>query len=280
MVAAAMSACSTKTNSSAIISDEPFDSLTIEVDSMAVSMTLRVYGSADDSLSKSLLAQYVNETLFFMEDENGNIIRPAYEGNLRAFLQTCAQQKWEEMKNDTFGTPDEEEADEDSDIPTVEELAEEAIRDSMSLSTYEINYTKAYETDSLVTWTSEYNFYIHATAHPSFGGTGLTFRKADGQILGHDMLKDTDSQAFRQLMKKGLRQWLKDVLEIDAATDQDLKEMLYGESFDPNALPMPEQRPFLTTEGVVLPYYENELTFSREPAMITIPYDKVKPYLK
>lgn len=270
-------ACGSRTEVSAVSGDEPFDSLTIEIDSMAVSMTMKIIGTADDTLARRCLAQFVGETMFFMEDDDGHIIRPAYEGSLRNYLRACAHQKWEELRDDTFGRPDG--GDEPSEMPSPAELVA-GLEDDACLSSYLIIYNKVYDSDDYVSWAGNYDFYVQGTAHPSYGGTGVTFRKTDGSPIGHELLKDTDSWGFRQLLKEGLRQWLNEVPGINADTDEELKEALYGETLDPNALPLPEQRPYLTEDGVVLSYQENELTFTREPAVITIPYDKARPYLQ
>ena len=93
------------------------------------------------------------------------------------------------------------------------------------------------------------------------------------------MLRDTESEGFRQLLKQSLRQWLANVVDEHADTDEQLKEYLFAPQTDPNALPLPEGRPYLTEQGVVLPYEECELTPMREPALLMLPYEQVKPYM-
>jgi len=276
LMLALLAACSTKTSQTLADDEVHTDSLTIEVDSMAVAVTLKVDGIAIDSLLRSSLAAFVGSQMFSMDDEGGNTQQPVYEGNLTDFLQACAQQKWNELKEQTFPLkPEDEEA--DTEIPTPEELLE-GLEESTCLSSYLIEFQKVYETDSFVSWTSRYDFYVNSTAHPSQGGAGITIRKTDGKPLGHELLSNTGSPAFHQLMKESLRHCVETLMEETNLSDAVLKDYLRDASLSVDALPMPEQSPFLTSEGVVLPYKPYELLQS-DPAFLVLPYNKVNPYL-
>lgn len=276
LLAVAACGCSSQMSKTSAEPFEPFDSLTIEVDSMAIAVTLKICASPADTLMQRCLARFVGEQLFFMTDDDDNLIKPAYKGNLRTYLKACAAQKWDELRNDAFGNTA---ADEEGDGLTPEELAQEARKDSMWLSSYLMDFQQVYETNDYISWACHYDISVSTAAHPSFGGTGITVRKADGQPLGSEILKDTDSPVFRHLLKESLRQWLRDVLGEKADTDADLRKFLWGDDKDLNALPLPEQQPYLTEKGVALPYYENELLFCREPPTLILPMEQVKPFL-
>lgn len=256
--------------------DATADTLTIEVDSMAVSAMLTFDNLPADTLLQRCLAQFVGQTMFFDDDAGEAVDVPAFAGDLPAYLDACAHKKWDELFAATFPAEDYEE---DADVPTPEELVAMAVEDSASLTAYQMDYRQVYATDSVVSWACHYDFFVHNTAHPSFGSFGQSYRRHDGQPLGHELLTGTDSPAFRQLLKEALRRWLAEVMDVQCDTDAALKEYLFAEQADPNALPLPAHAPYLTRQGVALPYAENELTFSREPALLLIPYEQAAPYL-
>ena len=245
-----LTACHQKTAGVSAAAGDSFDSLTVDIDSMGVSMTLKIYGTPGDTLMKHCLAQYVGDRLFFADDEEPIVHKPDYDGQLRTFLYACTRQKWDELKYLTF--PPRPEGEDNSEIPTPEELLD-GLGDDACLTSYYVEFQKVYETDSIVSWTCQYSVYVNATAHPSGGFSGITFSKADGTTLGPTLLKDTYTAGFHQLQKEALREYvIREFGETDV-TDDKLKHLL-PESLDINALPMPEDAPYLDGQGVALPY--------------------------
>ena len=256
----------------------------IEIDSMGVSMTLRSDATAAEPLVQERLSGFVSRQLFCTEDGEAGIAAPSYGGNLTAFpsyggnltafLHDCVRLKWEELRDATFSGSGEE----DSEIPSADEMMEYTADDAR-LTSGLLELRKVYETDSLVSWASRCEVFVQASAHPSFRAGGITIRKGDGTAPGHHILKDTGSPSFRGLLKEGLRQWIARESEEDSVSDDMLREYLLGDDKNPDALPLPEQSPYLTEEGVALPYQENELIFCSEPVIIVLPYDKVCDFL-
>ena len=284
-------------------SEETFLYSEIETDSLGVDMMLRYDLTDAKPLVQRCLSDFVARQLFFAEDGETAVAAPSYGGDLKAFFRDCVRQKWEELRDATFSTPGEtgedseipsaeeeseipstEEdseipsAEEDSEIPSAEELLE-YMDDDASLSSGLMELHNVYETDSLVSWTSRYEVFVQGSAQPSYRAAGITIRKADGIALGHQLLKNTDSAAFRSLQKEGLRQWACSEFGEESLTDDGLREYLFGDGMDLDALPLPEQSPYLTEEGVALPYQENELIFCSEPVIIVLPYDEARDFL-
>ena len=255
------------------------DAVKVEMDSLAVSVVLKFSSLPYDALQQHCLAQLVGQSLFASDGEEPAAEQPMYRGDLQAYLQACVRTKWKQLWQDTFSPQGEEGQEPSADVMTPEEMAADAVSNGTVLTTFEMAYDKVYDTERLVRWACHYDLSVFNAAHPSFGGYGLTFSKADGRMLGHEMLKNTAGAPFRRLMKEALCRWIADEMGEEVADDASLKKFLFAEQADPNALPMPEQRPYLTEQGVVLPYMESELTFSREPARLLIPYNQAGPFL-
>lgn len=261
------------------------DSLTFKIDSIGVFTLLYVDMPAeDDSLMQSCLAWYVGQRMFPARDDEARAHCPAYEGNLPAFLAACTRQKWNEMESMTYAGFPEEIAEDSEEGFTRAEMQEQATsmveEDSIYLTDCTMKFRKVYETDSLVSWESEYYIYVNNTAHPSMGQAGITLNKADGSTACADLLRDTDSPAFCQILKEALCQWYMKVMEEPYPTDDQLRMVLSSWVKDVNALPLPGLSPYLTAEGVALSYDEGELTAGSGSTVLILPYDKVQPFMK
>ena len=286
LAALLMAACTTSTQHPSPDTRLAFDSLHVEIDSMAVALTLSVDYPSADTMLQHFLADYVANMMLVVEDGEGNIAKPDYNADLVDFLQRCAQQRWSELLADAEGAPTyavvdnpdavSNDVDAESEIPTLEELGDMG---EAYLTIYNMTFRKVYEDSLYVSWQRDYDICAAGAPYVLFGTNGITVAKADATPLGHELLKDTDSDSFHQLLKEGLRQWVKNELELPADTDEDLARPLYGDSHNVNALRLPEQPPYLTDEGVALTYQSEELIASREPVVIVLPYDQVKPFL-
>lgn len=170
-----MTACTTKP--AATTNDgNASDTLKIEIDSIGVALTLTLDQVPQDTLQQRFLADFVAKQMFATEDEEATVQLPTYEGDLHAFLNVCALQRWAELEKDTYqGFSNESDTEEDG--VTLDEMKQMAQENSMSMSTYSITFSKVSENDSLITWTCDYDFYVYNTAHPSSGSSEITFKK-------------------------------------------------------------------------------------------------------
>ena len=280
LVAALMSACTTKQQASDDGGRLAFDSLSIAIDSMAVALTISIdYPTADEQL-QHFLAEYVSDMMLVAEDGQAGIAKPDDNADLPDFLQQCARQRWSELLADAGGEPTSATApagpDDDSEIPSLEELDELG---EAHLTTYSMTFRKVYEDDQYVSWQRDYDICAAGAPYILLGTNGITVAKADARPLGHELLHGADSEGFRLLLKEGLRQWVRDELGLPADTDEQLSRPLYGDSHDVNSLRLPEQPPYLTPDGVALTYQDQELLAAREPVVIILPYDQLTPYL-
>lgn len=159
----------------------------------------------------------------------------------------------------------------------MKEEAEEYWSDEMQPMQYNRAFTKEYETDRLVTYTSNCDTYMGG-AHGLHTSYGTTFRKSDGRRLGEEMLRDTDKDSFRLLIKEGLKDYFGNE-DGRAITDDELKGRLITDN-DINYLPLPHCSPYLTEGGVAFVYQAYEIaSYADGLPTFVIPYDKMKPYM-
>ena len=142
---------------------------------------------------------------------------------------------------------------------------------------YSYHIKKDAETNRYVTYIVAYYEY-RGGAH---GGTiiwGNTFRKDDGRSLGWNMLTNTDSKEFQQLIKDGIRSYFH-ANDSTIITDDQLKDMLLIEA-DIDHLPLPQFAPYLTDQGMSFTYQQYEIAaYAMGLPSFIIPYDKLKPFL-
>ena len=142
---------------------------------------------------------------------------------------------------------------------------------------YSYHIKKDVETNNYVTYIVEYYEY-RGGAH---GGTviwGNTFRKDNGKSLGWNMLANTDSKEFQQLIKDGIRSYFQEN-DSTTITDDQLKDMLIIEA-DIDHLPLPQFDPFLTDQGMSFIYQQYEIAaYAMGLPSFIIPYNKLKPFL-
>lgn len=137
---------------------------------------------------------------------------------------------------------------------------------------------KIAETDRYITYLSAYDDY-QGGAHGIGTETGTTFRKSDGRRFGWEMLKKTDSNAFRLLLKEGVRHYLLSNDAKEALTDEGLQDMLLIDgSID--YMPLPQFPPYLTKSGIVFTYQSYEIgPYAIGRPTFTFSYKKLEPYL-
>lgn len=261
------------------------DGITIEQDSAGVSMTLKFdQPDADNADLQQAVASYLAQQLFFVDDdEQFSVQRPAFDGDFQQFLQACVRQKWNELCSDTFDHYPEHIADGEEGISRSDAMqmaAQAAAEDTVYASSYQAALRRVYDDDSLQSWQFDYDIYVSQAAHPSKGTSGITLRKSDGQPV-RPQLRDTDSPSFRQLLKQQVVQWLKDEMEEPDVTPETLRHYLSPSIRDVNALPLPQQPPYLTTWGIALCYDEGELIGALHSSVVIIlPDDQAVPYIR
>lgn len=139
------------------------------------------------------------------------------------------------------------------------------------------SFGKEYETVSVVTYTSSCDTY-NGGAHGLHVATGTTFRKSDGRRFGQDMLRDTDCDEFRLLIKEGLKEYFGDQ-QGKAVSDEELKDMLITDH-DINYLPLPQGAPYMTEKGMTFVYQAYEIApYAAGLPTFVVPYGKMKPFM-
>lgn len=143
---------------------------------------------------------------------------------------------------------------------------------------YSCEVKKAAETGRYVTYTTHTEIFLGG-AHGDHSFSGATFRKSDGRHFGYDMLRNTDSDAFRKLIKEGLIKYFNTETTEPVKTDEQLKNCLLVED-DVNYLPLPRTAPYLTQEGMVFTYQTYEIApYAAGMPSFTVPLSKIRPFL-
>ena len=133
------------------------------------------------------------------------------------------------------------------------------------------------ETETFVTYTDFSESYLGG-AHGISSMSGTTFRKSDGRRFGREMLRNTDTEAFRKLLKDGLKQYFSSASNEPVDDGQLSQLLLTNNSVD--YLPLPQATPYLTKGGVAFVYQPYEIApYAAGRPSFTIPYEKIKPFL-
>lgn len=224
------------------------DSVKYENKDKMAEVTIRAdYPKSGNELLTNAIEEYINEALggtFTGELKNGNAVVTYYANETGANIKKDAEEYW---------------------------------NDNMSPRLYNHSFKKEYETDRLVTYTSSCDTYMGG-AHGLHVFYGTTFRKSDGRRFGIEMLRDTDKDSFRLLIKDGLKEYFSDQ-DGKTMSDDSLKNLLITEN-DVNYLPLPQSAPYLTKDGVAFVYQAYEIApYAAGLPTFVIPYDKIKSYM-
>ena len=146
---------------------------------------------------------------------------------------------------------------------------DEGVPDYAELS-YNASMEKLFETDQVVTYALTIDQDLGG-AHPTSEYYGATFRKDNGQQLKWDMV----SGDLHELVVEMLKSY------FNVETDADLmKHLLEDKAQDVKSIPLPNNPPFLTEEGVALTYQQYEIAaYAYGMPGDTIAYERFKPFL-
>lgn len=159
----------------------------------------------------------------------------------------------------------------------LDELANEAGGSSAQPLYYSQTITITAQTEKYVSYTDICETFLGG-AHGSGTMSGITFRKSDGRRFGHEMLKNTNTQEFRDLLKEGLKQYFS-ANGQEVETDEQLAEIMFAEN-GVDYLPLPQAAPYLTADGVAFVYQSYEIApYALGRPTFTIPYSKIEPFL-
>ena len=137
--------------------------------------------------------------------------------------------------------------------------------------------TAAAETPAYVTYTDCSESFLGG-AHGITAQTGATFRKSDGRRFGWEMLRDTDTEDFRALLKEGLKEYFAAGADT-TITDGQLAETLLADG-GVDYLPLPKSAPYLTADGVAFVYQPYEIApYTAGRPSFTVGFDKIRSYL-
>lgn len=143
------------------------------------------------------------------------------------------------------------------------------------------NVYVVFETPKLITMAQE-SYVFMGGAHGSVSLTYYTVRKSDGRKFGYEILKNTDTPAFKRLLIDGLKPYFTEWSGEAIVTDQQLLNnlQLENDSFDNLRLPM-DPEVYITQEYVVIVYDAYEIACGAAGHVESrIPIADIRPYLK
>ena len=226
------------------------DSIGLELEDSIAEIHYTVFWPVSD---KSVLADSIRRFIAkTVGDETADLT------DAKAFLAKRMQAKYKELKDEYAEMSSEVEFE----VPTME---------------YDCNITREYETDQYITLATLIYEY-HGGAHGGALGISSTFSKADGRRMGYNLLKNTDSEGFRKLIKEGLYEYFSSN-DVEIKNDEQLLDMLTIEG-GIDQLPLPFYDPWLTSEGFVFCYQQYEIApYAMGMPAFTVSYEKILPYL-
>ncbi len=136
-------------------------------------------------------------------------------------------------------------------------------------SEYFESITKLAENEKFITFAHQIYTY-DGGAHGLTATEMLTFQKSDGKRINKNILQKESSPELKNLVAQGIRAYF-------SSFGDDLA--IFPE-FDINNMPLPENQPFLTNEGVGFIYSQYEIApyASGQPTFV-VPYRLIRPYL-
>lgn len=220
-----------------------------------------------DSLRRFVAQTLQDGAIFEPADEvaagNPFVGNPALVNDAQALLDAAARRDYDRLKTDR------------------EEMLDGFEDDAVAATwpAYEsmCDITLLHETATYVTLVVQ-RYEFLGGAHGSTYVSGTTFSKSDGRQLGWSMLKDTDSPAFRQLMREGIRQYFQGATD-DTVSDEQLGEWLMLPS-GTEQIPLPAVEPYLTADGVAFVYQQYEIApYAAGLPSFTVSYADIRPFL-
>ncbi len=139
---------------------------------------------------------------------------------------------------------------------------------------YDIEIEKEWETENYCTFDIEVESFLGGAHGSSVNLGGLTISKKDGKLF-KAFLKPSSAKALQPLLRKGLiAYFVKDGMVVD---DDGLNDILQIEG---NIIPLPQETPYPTEEGLVFRYGQYEIApYAAGKPKVCVPYKEIKPFL-
>lgn len=148
-------------------------------------------------------------------------------------------------------------------------------------ASFDIAINKIAETDKFISYERDDYLYTGG-AHGLPNCFVITFNKETGSPLENNFLKNTDDTQFKKLLKEGLIDYFTKYAENTYHLDnnEDILKFFLFEETDIDNLPLPNNQPYLTKDGVGFLYVHYEIApYSSGKPNFIIPYKKISPYL-
>lgn len=124
-------------------------------------------------------------------------------------------------------------------------------------------------------------------AHCITSVSGITFRKSDGTPFGWNMIKDTTSKDFRELMREGVRSYISKTLGEKYVSDENFRSLLACEP-EPGLsgenplkhFPTPKTAPYLSQNVMTFVFQPYEIApLSLGAPKFTIPFHDIESHM-
>ena len=137
-----------------------------------------------------------------------------------------------------------------------------------------VNIRRIDENAQYTVYLSE-NYVYMGGAHGGVSGAGyLTFKTATGYLFTQ-FLKEEAEDRLQPALRKGLMRYFEE--NETGLNEEQLEKMLFIKA---GWIPLPEQLPYPTAEGLVFTYQQYEIApYAMGMPSFTLPYDVLMPYL-
>lgn len=232
------------------------------------------YPTDNDAVSMSIrnsLLGYLHKAV--LVDEENNIIK--IYGGEKDDVKGAVEYYGEKMSD---ALKERSSADHKVRIETIKEMASEngekyETPDVMQYY-YDIEIEKEWEAENYCTFDVEVESFLGGAHGSNVNLGGLTFSKKDGKLF-NAFLKPSSVKALQPLLRKGLLSYfVKDGMIVD---DSGLNDILQIEG---NIIPLPQETPYPTEEGLVFRYGQYEIApYAAGKPKVCVPYKEIKPFL-
>ena len=133
----------------------------------------------------------------------------------------------------------------------------------------------SWQDDSFVTYDNTYYYYGSGAAHGIGAEVGTTFFREDGSTVKWSDLKDTDTEAFQELLRKGLCSY------FETDSDEELEGwLLLDDGYSLYNLPLPAVKPCIREGGVEFLYTNYEIApYAAGTPTFIVPIASMRPFL-
>ena len=212
--------------SSNLATDSAKDSLTIREGKHDLTATIKIVAPTGNEALTASIIKMIKETLEMKGDADAT--------DIKALAHAFVTNKVEELKEDVFYEG------EDPDGPPLN---------------YDVVIEVLYENDEIITMSVDQDVYLGGP-HGSYLVKGVTFNKADGKVLGTNILAQDKIEDVKKAVSGGLVEFFKDLMGEEYSDDE---SPMTDENGKQKIVDLPESGIYINNDSVVFQYQQYEV---------------------